>query len=266
MVFGLYTPEHRGRAVKDRAKHMKAFIAALGLALTTGMGAAQGLDCNMQAYKAVDGIAAVSDHKSVTLTWTGESAQELRAQFTLRDGHPVVQELAARKPGGAWVILGKDLTPQFEVTTGRRRMSKTEKDVLVRLNQDTPENEEIYKWNVFWDAPLAVPGTDRSHLVGPPRTEAEIARAKVSYKSTACTVKTDGDRVSVAFNGLSLGIFCRRPQFTAYKGSSLLRQEAMASTDATRRGLHLQGRPQGLRHQRQDEAGVARYLAGLAAV
>jgi hypothetical protein len=232
MVFGLYTPEHRGRAVKDRAKHMKAFIAALGLALTTGMGAAQGLDCNMQAYKAVDGIAAVSDHKSVTLTWTGESAQELRAQFTLRDGHPVVQELAARKPGGAWVILGKDLTPQFEVTTGRRRMSKTEKDVLVRLNQDTPENEEIYKWNVFWDAPLAVPGTDRSHLVGPPRTEAEIGRAKVSYKSTACTVKTDGARVIVAFNGLTLGIFTGDLEFTAYKGSNLLRQEAIASTQA----------------------------------
>ncbi len=198
MVFGSHAPEHRGAQqgsskVKDGAKHMKALIAVLGLALTTGMGAAQGLDCNMQAYKAVDGVAAVFDHKSVTLTWTGESDQQLRAQFTLRDGQPMVEELAARKPGGAWVILGKDLTPQFEVTTGRRRMSKTEKDILVRLNQDTPENEEIYKWNVFWDAPLAVPGTDASHLVGPPRTEAEIARAKVSYKSDACSVKTDGD-------------------------------------------------------------------------
>ena len=118
------------------------------------------------------------------------------------------------------------------MTTGRRRMSKTEKDILVRLGQDTPENEEIYKWNVFWDAPLAVPGLDPSHLVGPARTEAEIKRATVSYKSDACSVKTDGDRVTVTFNGLTLGLFAGDLEFTAYKGSNLLRQEAVASTQA----------------------------------
>ena len=129
-------------------------------------------------------------------------------------------------------MLGKDLTPQFEVTTGRRRMSKTEKDVLVRLKQDTPENEERYKWNVFWDAPLAVPGYDSSHLVGPARTVDEIKRAAVSYKSDACAVISDGDRVSMRFNGLTLGLFAGDLEFTAYKGSNLLRQEALASTQA----------------------------------
>ncbi|MGA1983289.1 MAG: hypothetical protein ABSG84_12590 [Acidobacteriaceae bacterium] len=211
---------------------MKTFAAVLGLGMFAAVGAAQGVNCNMQGYKAVDGVRAVADGKSVTLTWQGEAAQELRAQFSLRDGQPVVEELAARKAGGAWVVLGKDLTPQFEVTTGRRRMSKTEKDILVRLHQDTPENEEIYKWNVFWDAPLAVPGLDPSHLVGPARTEDEIKRAAVSYKSDACSVKTDGDRVSVRFDGLSLGLFAGDLQFTAYKGSNLLRQEALASTEA----------------------------------
>jgi hypothetical protein len=182
--------------------------------------------------RAVDGLRAAASGGGVTLTWMGERDQELRAEFGLRDGQPVVEELAARKAGGTWVELGKDLTPQFEVTTGRRRMSKTEKDILVRLHQDTPENEEIYKWNVFWDAPLAVPGTDASHLVGPPRTETEISRAKVGYKSDRCTVKTDGDRLSVTFNGLTLGMFSGDLQFTAYKGSNLLRQEAVASTQA----------------------------------
>src|ERR1035437_3546777 len=130
------------------------------------------------------------------------------------------------------IVLGKDLVPQFEVTTGRRRMSKTELDILKRLNQDTPENEERYKWNVFWDAPLAVPGDDPSHLVGAKRTQDEIKRAAVSYKSNACSVKTDGARVSVTFNGLSLGLFAGDLQFTVYKGSNLLRQEAVASTQA----------------------------------
>jgi hypothetical protein len=211
---------------------MKTLVAGLGLGLVCGVCAAQGLHCDMQAYKAVDGVKAVADDGAVTLTWQGEHQQELRASFALRDGQPVVQELAARKAGGGWAVLGKDLTPEFQVTTGRRRMSKTEDDILKRLNAETPENQERYKWNVFWDAPLAVPGTDPSHLIGPPRTEAEIARAKVSYKSDSCAVKSDGDRVSVVFNGLTLGLFAGDLEFTAYKGSNLLRQEAVASTQA----------------------------------
>jgi hypothetical protein len=43
-------------------------------------------------------------------------------------------------------------------------------------------------------------------------------------------VTTDGDRVSVTFDGLVLGVFAGDLQFTAYKGSNLLRQEAIAKT------------------------------------
>jgi hypothetical protein len=210
---------------------MKRVAVVLGLGLFCVAGIAQ-VSCNMQGYKAVDGLRAEPVAGGVTLTWQGDGQQELRAQFALRDGKPVVAELAARKAGGVWAVLGKDLAPEFQVTTGRRRMSRTEKDILVRLGKDTPENEEIYKWNVFWDAPLAVPGTDASHLVGPPRTQAEIKRAAVSYKSDACAVKTDGDRLTVSFNGLTLGLFAGDLEFTVYKGSNLLRQEAVASTQA----------------------------------
>jgi hypothetical protein len=231
---------------------MKLLAVVMGLGMSCAMGAAQGANCNMQGYKPVDGLKAVAAAGGVTLNWQGEAQQELRAQFALRDGQPVVTELAASKAGGAWIVLGKDLTPQFEVTTGRRRMSKTEKDILVRLGKDTPENEEIYKWNVFWDAPLAVPGLDNSHLVGPGRTEDEINRAAVSYKSDRCAVKTDGERVSVTFNGLTLGLFRGDLQFTVYKGSNLLRQEAMASTQAKDVGVYLQGRAEGIRDLAKD--------------
>src|ERR1035437_8799274 len=162
---------------------MKSLAVVLGLGMLSVVGAAQSVNCNMQGYKAVDGLRAAASAGGVTVTWQGEAQQELRTQFALRDGQPVVAELAAKKAGGAWVVLGKDLAPEFQVTTGRRRMSKTEKDILVRLGKDTPENEERYKWNVFWDAPLEVPGLDSSHLVGPARTEAEIKRATVSCKS-----------------------------------------------------------------------------------
>ena len=210
----------------------RALVVVLGWSVCAFTGMAQGVKCDMKDYRAAEGLRAAVAGGGVSLTWQGEGGQELRASFGLRDGQPVVQELAARKAGGSWAVLGKDLAPQFEVTTGRRRIGAIELGIMKRLGQDTPENEERYKWNVFWDAPLAVPGTDPSHLVDGPRTDSEIARAKVSYQSSVCSVKTDGDRLSVTFDGLKLGLFAGELEFTAYKGSNLLRQEAVASTEA----------------------------------
>ena len=209
---------------------MKLLGLALGLALIVGAGSAQTLNCNLQEYKSVDGIKVTASGSGVELVWPGEKGQQLRARFALRDGQPLIGELAAQKPGSEWIVLGKDLTPDFEVTTGKRRISTTERTILKSLHVDTPENENTYKWNVFWDAPLVIPG--HSHLVDPARSASEITRAKVSYKSDSCKLESDGDRVSIVFNGLSLGIFAGDLQFTVYKGSSLLRQEALASTDA----------------------------------
>ncbi len=103
-------------------------------------------------------------------------------------------------------------------------------DILKQQHKDTPDQIEQYKWTVFWDAPLAVPG--KTHLAGPARTADEIARATASYHSDSCKVKTEGNRVSLTFNGLTLGLFHGDLQFTVYKGSNLLRQEALAKTDA----------------------------------
>lgn len=211
---------------------MKLAAVMLGVGAVLAGYAAQGENCSVSGLKAPEGVRVMATGDGVALTWPGERGEQLHARFALRDGQPVVRELEARKAGGDWVELAKDVTPEFQVTTGRRRMSKTEKDILVRLGKDTPENEEIYKWNVFWDAPLAVPGYDSSHLVGPGRTADEIKRAVASYKSDSCAVTSDGDRVSVRFNGLTLGLFTGDLQFTVYKGANLLRQEAIASTQA----------------------------------
>jgi hypothetical protein len=210
---------------------MKFRCMVFGLAFLSTVAAAQSFNCDMKDFKSVAGVTVTANHSAVEIVWPGEKGQQLRARFTLRDGQPLIEELAARASGGAWIELGKDLTPEFQVTTGRRRISTTELGILKRLHQDTPANEEIYKWNVFWDAPLEVPGHD-SHLVGPGRTPDEIARGTSTYKSSTCRVKSDGDQVSVVFNGLTLGLFAGDLQFTVYKGSNLLRQEALASTDA----------------------------------
>ena len=209
---------------------MKLLAALAGVVLLPGVTVAQAFNCDLKDYRSVDGLKAQVSRDAVELAWEGEAGQQLRARFALRDGQPMVQELSARKSGGAWIVLGRDLTPEFEVTTGRRRIATTEMEILKQQHKDTPDQIEQYKWTVFWDAPLSVPG--KSHLYGPPRTADEIGRAKVSYKSDSCAVKTDGSRVSVTFNGLALGLFSGDLQFTVYKGSNLLRQEALAKTDA----------------------------------
>jgi hypothetical protein len=209
---------------------MKFCSIALGISLAASTAAAQTLHCDLQGYKPVDGVKVTSAANSIELAWPGEKGQQLRARFTLRDGQPIIQELAAEKTNGPWIVLGKDLTPDFQVTTGKRRISITERTILKQLGLDTPENENTYKWNVFWDAPLVVPG--HSHLTVPARSPSEIARASVNYASDSCSAKTDGEHVSIVFNGLTLGLFAGDLEFTIYKGSNLLRQEAVASTSA----------------------------------
>ena len=196
--------------------------------LSSGITAAQTLNCDMSSYKPAEGVKAEAKGNAVVFNWQGEAGQQLRAQFSLRDGQPLVHELAARSSNGAWIILGKDLAPDFQVTTGKRRISGGIVSLLKDAHIDSPEEENRRKWNIFWDAPLVVPGKNDPR--DPPHTEEEIRRASVSFKSDNCKVISDGARVSIRFNGLTLGIFSGDLEFTAYKGSNLLRQEAIAST------------------------------------
>jgi len=59
----------------------------------------------------------------------------------------------------------------------------------------------------------------------------DIRRASSSFKTNSCSVKTDGARIEVTFNGLSMGIFSGSLQFTAYRGTNLIRMDAVASTN-----------------------------------
>jgi hypothetical protein len=201
----------------------------LSLVLSSSLATAQSLKCNLQRYKPIEGINVQQRGKSLSLTWQGESNQQLRAQFAIRDGRPLIEKIEARKANGEWKLLGRDLTPDFQVTSGRRRISALMRRMLQAQGVDSPAMENFQKWDSFWDAPLVIPGQyDSTDL---PRTPAEIRRAAVNYNSNACTVTSTGARVSIAFNGLTLGIFSGDLQFAAFKGSNLLRQEAIAQTE-----------------------------------
>ena len=192
---------------------------------------AQSLRCDLGSYKLQEGLKAEVAGADLRVTWSGERGAELRAVFTIRDAQPLVRELAVRRGASNWSVLARDLTPEFDVVSGRRRVSNQQLNPLKALNVAmTPEVFDRERWNAFWDAPLDIPG-NRSASPEWPRKPEEIRRAKASYQSTGCSVKTDGARLEVTFPGLSMGIFAGELRFTVYRGTNLLRQEAIAKTE-----------------------------------
>jgi hypothetical protein len=202
----------------------------LGATMACVVATAQSVNCDMRQYKQAEGLTAENRDGALQLSWQGERGDLLRASFTIRGGQPVVAELAARNGGGAWKILGRNLTPEYELTSGVRRMSEQQLAPLRELKVAlTPELIEREKWNAFWDAPLVVPGRPGTNMDLPRKPE-EIRRAWASYHATGCQVTTDGARIEVSFPGFEAGIFSGSLQYTVYRGSNLLRQEAIAKT------------------------------------
>ena len=76
------------------------------IVLFCGMAAGQTLKCDLQGYKPIDGLKAEISGGALNVAWRGESDQQLRAAFAIKDGQPVVQELAALKNGGKSCAFG----------------------------------------------------------------------------------------------------------------------------------------------------------------
>jgi hypothetical protein len=147
------------------------------LVLAAGVMAGETLNCNLQGYKPMDGLKAEIRGASLSVAWRGEGDQQLRAEFTIQNGQPQVQELAVRKNGGQWVVLARDLQPEFHVTSGKRRMSQAMvtqyKNLGIEVTQELYDKE---KWNSFWDAPLVVPGVPgKGDTTNLPRYRARFA-------------------------------------------------------------------------------------------
>lgn len=187
--------------------------------------------CSMTSYKAKDGLTAEPAPGGVALSWRGERVEQLRASFAIRSGHPVVTELAARGQGsGKWITLGRNLSPEFEVVSGVRRLSQQQIEPLKELGVSlTPDVIEREKWNAFWDAPLMVPGRNGTNLDMPRKPE-EIRRAWADFQTTGCQVKSEGARLTVVFPGVEAGVFSGTLEYTVYRGANLLRQEIVAKT------------------------------------
>ncbi len=176
---------------------------------------AESLHCDLADYRSQPGLTAELEKDSLLVSWEGEHSQQCQARFRIQSGRPLIQELSVRSQHQSWSIVGRNLIPEFGVTSGLRR-----------TGHGLPEP---LRWWVYWDAPLSIPGT--GDQPGLPRRPEEIRRAKASYESSSCAVRTNGSRLEISFSGLSMGIFSGRLQFTVYRSSNLMRLEAIAKTE-----------------------------------
>src|SRR5437867_3229297 len=176
--------------------------------------------CDLSAYKETAGLKAEMSGDALRVTWQGARGQELRVSFAVDNAAPIIREMAVRASSGQWAVLGRNLSPEFFVIAGRRRISEQQLAPLRALGLDRdPAVIEREKWKVFWDAPMVI-GRPANTNPGLPRTADEIRRAAATYNTSTCQVKTDGARLEITFPGLSMGIFAGRLQFTIYKGTN----------------------------------------------
>ena len=209
--------------------------------------AAQPLNCNLGAYKAQPGLTATAADGVLTVTWEGDRKSEVRLRFTIDRGTPTIRELALRPAGAQWRVLAANVTPEFRVVSGIRRVTQQQTAPLEGLKVPlTAEKLNEIKWEAFWDAPLYIEGSGElppthqdsipamkpyANHPGLPRKPDEVERATARYSATGCEVKSNGARLEITFPGVELGIFAGRLQFDVFKGSNLVRQVVIAKTD-----------------------------------
>src|SRR5262245_44497343 len=216
---------------------MTHWLSVAMLALPFGA-AAEPLRCDLSQYKPSKGLTAAIAEDLLVVTWQGDRGRELRMRLTVSDGRPVIRDLAIRNSATAWAVLGEGLTPEYHVVTGVRRMTTQQADPLRAAGVEiTEEVIDKNRWYAFWDAPLEIPAPvapggrgGASRVLGGPRSASEIRRADATFSASSCRVRTDGASLEVSFPGLTMGIFAGELRFTVYRGTNLIRMDAIAKT------------------------------------
>ena len=86
---------------------MRVLGPLLCAVLFSGWAAGQTLNCNLEDYKPLEGLTATVRERVLEVKWRGERDQQLRAEFAIQNGQPVVRELAASINGAKWLFWAK---------------------------------------------------------------------------------------------------------------------------------------------------------------
>src|SRR3977135_1730245 len=154
--------------------NVKKVVAAAGFAALAAMGVAlvavanmspmpvlfaDSLSCNLSQYKAAQGLTAAVEQDLLVVSWTGQNGADVRARFAIDSGQPVVRDLAVKKAGGSWTTLGRNLTPEYHVVSGIRRMADDQANPLKAAGIELAEEViDKHRGYTVWDAPLVVLG------------------------------------------------------------------------------------------------------------
>src|SRR5262245_63905467 len=89
-------------------------VVAISVRVFTQEGArasspASALTCDMQQYKAMNGLTAAVQGNLLAVTWAGSDGAEVRARYAIDNRQPFVRDLAVRKSSGQWAVLGENL-------------------------------------------------------------------------------------------------------------------------------------------------------------
>jgi len=121
---------------------------------------ADAMSCNLSQYKASTGLTAAVEKDALVVSWNGQNGADLRATYAIDSGQPIVRDLSIKKGGGQWTSLGKNLTPEYHVVSGIRRMADDQANPLRAAGIEvTEEVINKHRWYAFWDAPLVMPGS-----------------------------------------------------------------------------------------------------------
>ena len=218
---------------------------------------------DLSGYQPQDGLTARVSNNILLVDWAGEGDDEFHLEMTVNNGAPVIRELSVRAQNGHWNKIMVDVTPEFRIVSGTRRVTQQQTEPLEKMGVPlTPEKLDEIKWDAFWDAPLYIseepPKSHTSSIPaeeafanhpGMPRKASEVKRATAVFSIDSCTVRTNGSRAEIVFQGVEAGIFAGYLQFDIYKGSNLVRQMLVAKTghpsaafkyDAGLKGLEIQ--------------------------
>jgi hypothetical protein len=222
----------------------RTILVTLGVLLSVSLASADPLTCTMTDYRAMPGLTAGVSTDALTVTWDGDTGQQVRLRFTVNGGVPTIAELAVRPQRGDWKVVASGIVPDYRVVSGVRRVTEQQLQPLRNLKTElTKELIDTIKWDAFWDAPLNTEPLENTRLnaipppkgildqPGLPRKPEEIKRSSAMFASKGCEVKTNGTRLEVSFDGVQLGVFAGRLQYSIYKGTNMFEQEVIAKTD-----------------------------------
>ncbi|MBI3265346.1 MAG: hypothetical protein HYZ58_19630, partial [Acidobacteria bacterium] len=102
---------------------MRISTLAVAVWLWASAAFADPLTCRLTDYKPVQGLTAAVAEDVLTVTWDGDNGAELRLRFGIEGGTPTIRELAVRRKGGQWSIVVTNVTPEFRVVSGLRRIT-----------------------------------------------------------------------------------------------------------------------------------------------